>query len=117
MRTLPKFHVLKCIFGLFWLFTDFLRSSLINSAKRCVRIHAFQIRTCARLTFASVLDADRLEASVEGGGIDDVRAEVPVVLPVDEERHHHRDHQAHDDGDDDAHIQSHVVCTGGHWRQ
>lgn len=38
-----------------------------------------------------------------------------MVLPVDEERHHHRDNQAHDHGDDDAHVESHVVCTGGHW--
>lgn len=67
------------------------------------------------LTFASVLDADWLEAPVEGGGVDDVGAEVAVVLPVDEERHGHRDHQAHDDGDDDAHVQCHVVCAGGHW--
>lgn len=67
------------------------------------------------LTFASVLDADGLEAPVEGGGVDDVRAEVPVVLPVDKERHGHRDHQAHDDGNDDAHVQCHVVRAGGHW--
>lgn len=65
-------------------------------------------------TFASVLDADWLKASVEGGGVDDVRVKVAVVLPVDEERHHHRDNQAHDHGDDDAHVESHVICTGGH---
>lgn len=66
-------------------------------------------------TFASVLDADWLEASVEGGGINDVRVEVAVVLPVDEERHDDRNNQAHDHRYDNTHIQSHVVCTGGHW--
>lgn len=69
-----------------------------------------------RTTFAGRLDADGLEASVEGRRVDDVGVEVAVVLPVDEERHHHRDHQAHDHRDDDTHVQSHVVRTGGHCR-
>lgn len=71
--------------------------------------------TCC--TFASVLDADWLEASVEGGGVDDVGVKVAVVLPVDEERHDHRDNQAHDHRYDDAHVQSDVICTGSHWER
>lgn len=67
-------------------------------------------------TFAGRLDADWLESSVEGRGIDDVRVEVPVVLPVDEERHDDRDNQTHDHGYDYTHIQGYIVCAGGHWR-
>lgn len=68
-----------------------------------------------RHTFASVLDADWLKASVEGGGVDDVGVKVAVVLPVDEERHDDRDNQAHDHRYDDAHVQGDVIRTGGHW--
>lgn len=68
-------------------------------------------------TFAGGLDADGLEASVEGRGVDDVGAELPVVLPVDEERHDDGDNQAHDHGYDNTHIESDVVCAGGHWRR
>lgn len=67
-------------------------------------------------TFAGGLDADWLETSIEGGGINDVRIKVTVVLPVDEERHDDRDNQAHDHRYDDTHIQSDIICTGGHWR-
>lgn len=66
-------------------------------------------------TFASILDADWLEASIEGGGIDDVGVKVAVVLPVDEECHDDRDNQAHDHRYDNTHIQSYIICTGGHW--
>lgn len=38
-----------------------------------------------------------------------------MVLPVDEERHDHRDNQAQDHRYDDAHVESDVICTGGHW--
>lgn len=68
-------------------------------------------------TFAGSLDADWLEASIEGGGINDVRVKVAVVLPVDEERHDHRDNQAHDHRDHDAHIQRYIICTGSHWKK
>lgn len=67
-------------------------------------------------TFASSLDADWLEASIKGRGINDVRVEVPVVLPVDEESHDDGDNQAHDHRYDNTHIQSYIICTGGHWR-
>lgn len=70
-----------------------------------------------RPTFAGGLDADGLETSIEGGGIDDVRVKVAVVLPVDEERHDDGDNQAHDHGYDNTHVQSHVVCTRGHCRR
>lgn len=75
------------------------------------------MRVAAGRTFTRRLDANRLKASVEGGGVQDVRVEVAVVLPVDEERHDHRDDQAHDHGDDDAHVESHVVRAGGHCRR
>lgn len=65
------------------------------------------------LTCASGLDADWLEASVESRGIDDVRVEVAMVLAVHEERHDDGDDQAHDYGNDNPHIQSHVVCARG----
>lgn len=68
-------------------------------------------------TFARSLDADWLEASIEGGGINDVGVKVAVVLPVDEERHDDRDNQAHDHCYDNTHIQSYIICTGGHWRR
>lgn len=38
-----------------------------------------------------------------------------MVLPVDEECYDHRDNQAHDHRYDDAHVQSDVIRTGGHW--
>lgn len=66
-------------------------------------------------TFASILDADWLETSIEGGGIDDVGVKVAVVLPVDEECHDDRDNQAHDHRYDNTHIQSYIICAGGHW--
>lgn len=66
-------------------------------------------------TFAGRLDADWLEASVKGGGIDDVGVEVAVVLPVDEECHDDGYDQAHDHRYDNTHIQSYIICAGGHW--
>lgn len=50
------------------------------------------LRQILRLTCASRLDADWLEATVESRGIDNVRVEVAVILAVNEE--------GHDDGDD-----------------
>lgn len=76
---------------------------------------ALKDKNIKQQTFASVLDADWLEASVEGRGIDDVRVEVAVVLPVDEERHDDRDNQAHDHRYDYAHVQSYIICAGRHW--
>lgn len=68
------------------------------------------------LTFTCSFDADWLEATIEGRGINDVGVKVAVVLPVDE-HHDDRDNHAHDHRYDNTHIQSYVICTGRHWRR
>lgn len=73
----------------------------------------FKIRAKSRRTCSSRLDADWLEAAVESRGIDDVRVKVAMVLAVNNEGHDDRDDQAHDYGDDDAYVESHVVCAWG----
>lgn len=69
------------------------------------------------LTWSGCFDINRLESSIERRCVDDVRVEVTVRLPVDEERHDDGDDQAHDHRDDDAHVQSHVIRAGSSWRK
>lgn len=74
-------------------------------------------RVESSLTLSGSLDVHRLKATIECWGINDVRLEVTVVLPVDEQGHHNSDRQTNGDSYHNPNVQRHIIWVRSSWKE